>query len=247
MFNILRVLIGVAFFSVAQTSAFAQGIDHGALGLKVKLDKKVYKKGEPIHVDIILKNTSKEPLKLFHPDSVFRGWRNLEIHCLVTKPDGSQIILEPTIVHESILDPQEKDFRALKPQEQIILPVLFKGSDVLDSFPNSSRKSLNENDWEGIFPVSEDVDKYSIEEIRRKFNIHGSFGFQSSGQWYLVVQDLLTDVFNKAGQYRLKFNYKNSNNEFLEANKTTNRMEPRSLDGVWTGDLSKEITLEIVE
>ncbi|MEW6008849.1 MAG: hypothetical protein AB1629_04360 [Candidatus Omnitrophota bacterium] len=226
-----------------------------AMKLIAKSNKTIYKLGEPINIILSLKNVSKKQVSLFHP-SIFGAPQfptEWALDCFITKPDGKEVKLERHINLSTYWPISKKDFKVLRRDETFDIPIKFRPLNTIYSM-NVSEEFEADNSFVAIIVVPREWVNESEEQLRTRFNIKGAFyGIRAGkhGEFLeLALQDIIKDVFNIEGEYKLKFEYKNYTN-YYDPDKDEYEKNPllktRTIPNAWTGGLSDSLLIKIVK
>jgi len=214
-----------------------------SLRLSAKSDKETYKLGEPIKIELSLKNLGNTPLNVFHPDSIHKGWHNWKLKCYVTKPNGQKRELIPEVTSTSmVLIPDKKHYKTLVPDQMINIPIKLE--------VEQSDTTYTKSGWIALIEISKmESDDLPTKLLREKYNIQGEFYiyYIIDGNNYIALKDVITDVFNTTGQYMLEFQYENLSNIFLEPNEQNNGFVMVDAPHAWTGLVSEKIKIQIIK
>jgi len=181
-----------------------------------------YVLGEPIDMILQLKNTQSQALTIFWPSGINGINRNpqgwfLKIH--IYTPSRKAKVLEPAILYASLYLPKKSDFVVLKPGESISVDVHF------DSLKHRNYSS-------GMWNV---------------MSYTGREGIEIRPSSYEVKDDILNEVFSKAGEYTLKFRFGSSVDWYLLPDYKGNKMSQEKVDA-WKGSISTdEFKIRIVD
>ena len=225
----------LAFLLTTNSSAVGHP---GELKLIVKPDKDVYRLGEIIDINISLKNTGADTLKLYHPGLKDWGWYDLDLTVTVTRPDSREIVIQHEMCYSMIPVPKLEDFRTIEPEGELLIPMRF------DSLKGSSYPKRNI--WVGLIKISEqEYNDTSMDDLKNKYSIEGETYYISGKYEYLALREILKDVFDIEGRYVLNFRYENDKGYYLAPDEENKYMKAVEIPSAWTGELSENITIDI--
>ncbi|MDD5195767.1 MAG: hypothetical protein PHQ96_08870 [Candidatus Omnitrophica bacterium] len=231
---------------IAYTSGYCQE-QLSAIEFHAVTDKSVYKQGEPIAITLYLTNRDTKDIKLFHPDTLGKSWVGCELglECRVRRPGGSIILLEPDMRFEASYAVEAQYFKVLTPGDALGIPLRFKGNKFFDPVMKTYSNKSEGNEWVGLIEIGPHQANISDEDVRRRWGIKGDYGFLSGTKDYIIVRQLLSDVFNSPGQYQLDFEYVNNCNFASSADRQGNVDQWDKVTDAWTGKLEASVSFEI--
>ena len=215
------------------------GEPQGGLDLVVEPSDSTPVLGKEIDFTVRLVNSGQAPLVLYHPESIHKLSDCWSLSCRVRRPDGNGLVLKPDITFASAPLEMRDHFKELAAGDFVTVEIHIRADDPLATFTPSG--------WVGVIPISEgESELLSEEAIKALYRIRGEIYLISGGGQWLAIRDLLGDVFNRPGEYRLEFDYENRCThawEFPEGGTTL--WTP--IDQAWSGDLSETLLITIKE
>jgi len=202
------------------TTVFPKDEQQGE-GLKLIVDaESEYVLGEPIDMTLKLKNTESKPLTIFWPSGINGINRNPQgwfLKIHIYTPNRKTKIVEPAVLYSLTYFPEKSDFVVLQPGESISVDVYF------DSLKH---RNYSSGKW-NVMPYT------------------GREGIRPSS--YEVKDDILDEVFSKAGEYTLKFRFGSSVDWYLLPDYKGNKMSQEKVNA-WKGSISSdEFKIRIVD
>ncbi|MDD5584298.1 MAG: hypothetical protein PHV55_04505 [Candidatus Omnitrophica bacterium] len=239
----------LAFFLLVHTAGFLSFCQEPASQLifNAQADRAAYRQGEPIGITLRITNQGTQEAKIFHPDILGKSWEGCDwdLQCTVRKPNGATIVLAPDIRLQASYSVEPRYFKVIAPGAALEIPLKFKGNKVFDPIRKAYSSNEEGDDWVGLIEIGAHAANISDEDARSRFHIKGDYGFMSGDKNCIIVKQLLADVFNAPGQYRLDFEYTNNCN-FASSTDRQGRIDQwDKVVDAWTGKLTASVTFEI--
>lgn len=209
----------------------------GSLELLVEARNQTVGLGDPLDFDISLRNPGHEAIKLYHPKSIHMVSYCWSLTVRVTRPNGKIVTLAPEITFASAPRVEREDFRIFEPGETLSVPIHLEADE-----PSATHTP---SEWVGIIPISTvESDVLPEAAVKRLHGIRGDVYFITGGETSLAIRDLVMDVFNQPGDYRLEFIYRSDCTQYLEFS-GARASELVSVDRAWSGELAYELVVRI--
>lgn len=233
------IILSLSLSSQSPLGLAAAGEKTASLNLHIETSEKVYKLGDPLQFQIVLRNVGQEPLHLFQPDSLGKLWPEWKLEVTVTKPDGKIIILEPEITFQMLPQPLKEHYQTLAPAQEIRIPLLLLRPKAGDN-PTT-------NIWVALIEITKaESQLFSPEVLKAKHHIKGDTYIISGAKEFLAIRDTVGDVFNAPGTYLLEARYDNHYNFFLSPDATGERLQGVHVPSAWHGTLLQKFSFDIV-
>ena len=207
----------------------------GSLELLVETPSRTVSLGHALDFVVSLRNSGHEAIELYHPKSIHMVSYCWSLSFRVTRPDGNVVTLAPEITFASAPFVERKDFQRLEPGEALSVPIHLEADD-----PSATHTPSG---WVGLIPISTvEFDVLPEAAVKRLHGIRGDVYFIVGSETSLAIRDLLMDVFNQPGDYRLEFDYHNDCTQHLEFSEAGTG-ELSSVHGAWSGRLAYELVV----
>lgn len=215
------------------------GEPQGRLDLAVEPSDSAPALGEEFDLTLRLLNSGQAPLVLYHPESIHKVSDCWSLSCRVTRPGGNELVLEPEITFASAPLEKRDHFRELAVGDAVTVEIHIRADD-----PSATHTPSG---WVGLIPISETESELLPEKaIKALYRIRGEIYFISGGGQWLAIRDLLGDVFNRPGEYRLEFEYENRCTHAWELPEDGTTVWT-VIEQAWSGDLSATLVITIEE
>ncbi|MBU2102195.1 MAG: hypothetical protein ABH865_06640 [Candidatus Omnitrophota bacterium] len=206
-------------------------IEPDALSVQLERQQEIFKRGDPIALNVIFKNASPGSFKLYQPSSFDRASRDWHLSFLVIRPDGSRFTLLPIAGARTLYAPRRQDYRELASGMTSTLQIVFADRE---------RKEKRYESWEAVRLITPQEASANREQLAQQFNLTGDYFTRRDGGDYLVLRDLLLDVFNIPGEYTIMVDYANASTFCMFDDSRSTMRNWEKVEDAWTGTASSQ-------
>lgn len=234
--RVFLVLAAGAFVHQVNVSGWCDE-PRGKLELVAESADDTSMRGEALVITLMWRNSGQEPLEIYHPESIHMVSPCWSLKCRVTLPNRDVLILAPEIMFARYPLVKREHFRQLGPGDAMSIQIHLQADD-----PSATHTPSG---WVGLIPISKAV--YHLLPaglIKRLYGIRGRFFFIGGDEIHLAIRDLMADVFNRPGEYRLEFEYENDCTRYLDFS-AEGKGSLKPVKRAWSGRLSDEVVITI--